>query len=665
MKPRVIVFDLDGVLFDGVKIHFDSLNAALAEVDERYVISEDDAPSFNGIPTRRKLEKLADERDFPRDMFDRVWSRKQEIASQSLGDIDVDERSVKLLETLKGCGYRICVASNSIRDTVETVLTRKGLMPFVDFYMSNEDVVNGKPDPEMYVKCFEHEGVSPGECIVLEDSFVGRTAAHRSGAHVLPVKNPGDVTFEKIDRYASFVRKGGNTRSLTVVIPMAGRGSRFSSDGYALPKPFIQVFGKPMVAAVIENIGIHARYVAIARGEHVTEYGLESALRDATCDNFEIVVVDEVTQGSACTVLRASDTFDGPNPMILANSDQYLEWNPYEFLDEAIGVDGLISCFEDDDPKWSFARVDDRGFVTEVAEKRVISSLATTGVYYFGKGSDYAKYARSMISLDVRTNGEFYNCPVYNEMLKDEGKLVRVHMCRRMWGIGTPGDLGNFVDNFPLKRIAVLFVGRVKFYEKSLEWWKKKIVPKYDVDFFCSVNGIRDEYHEKFVSDFGVKYAEFGEFDTSGSYGLSLYKHASGVAPMNLLSMFYNLENGMRMIGERELDAGAYDAVVYARADMVVDEDLGLDIAFPLDENVVHVPEGGDYLDGLNDQFAYGTSGGMRAYGRVYGLIPELCTSCGKHNTLFHQETILSKALNLQNIETRRFEFPFSLNRGS
>jgi dTDP-glucose pyrophosphorylase len=137
---------------------------------------------------------------------------------------------------------------------------------------------------------------------------------------------------------------------------------------------------------------------------------------------------------------------DNDAPLILANSDQYLEWDPYEFLVRSLEVDGLISCFEADHPKWSYARVDDNGRVTEVAEKRVISNLATTGIYYFSKGSQFVRCADSMISKNIRTNGEFYNCPIYNEIIK-EGGNVGVHMCDRMWGIGVPGDLDVFLKH--------------------------------------------------------------------------------------------------------------------------------------------------------------------------------------------------------------------------
>jgi len=126
----------------------------------------------------------------------------------------------------------------------------------------------------------------------------------------------------------------------------------------------------------------------------------------------------------------------------MANSDQFLEWDSNEFMYSMVAddVDGGIVSFEATHPKWSFAKLDDDGFVSEVAEKKPISNIATVGVYYWSKGSDYVKYAEQMIDKDIRTNNEFYVCPVYNEAIGD-GKKVKVFPIDKMWGLGTPEDL--------------------------------------------------------------------------------------------------------------------------------------------------------------------------------------------------------------------------------
>ncbi len=447
MTVKAIIFDLDGVLFDGVDLHFKAFNKALSNVDDKYTISSSDEHKFNGIPTRMKLKKLTEERGLPSECHQRVWEQKQRFFLESISSLDEDTQKIRIMAELKKLGYKIAVASNSIAATVEDVLVRKGLNEYVDLYLSNDDVIHPKPDPEIYVECVQRLGVTPLECIIVEDSFVGKTAANASGCHVFPVRNPDDVILERLLNYVKYINNGGNTKKLNIVIPMAGLGSRFANVGYKLPKPLIDVNGKPMIQVVVENMNINAHYVFIAMKKHVEEYDVENTIKEVTCGNYTIHTIDELTEGSACTVLKVRDIIDNDNPMMLANSDQYLEWDSYDFLVKSQGVDGLISCFEADHPKWSFAKVDCSGRVTEVAEKKVISNLATTGLYYFAKGSQFVRCADAMIAKNIRTNGEFYNCPIYNELI-GEGGNVRVHMCSKMWGVGTPEDLEYFLQHY-------------------------------------------------------------------------------------------------------------------------------------------------------------------------------------------------------------------------
>ncbi|AGE59680.1 hypothetical protein ATCVTN60342_194R [Acanthocystis turfacea Chlorella virus TN603.4.2] len=446
MSVKSVIFDLDGVLFDGVDLHFKSFNKALSQVDEKYVISSAEEGKFNGIPTRMKLQKLTEERGLPEDIHHRVWEKKQQIFFESISSMGQDIQKIRLMSSLKDLGYKIAVASNSIMETVKAVLTRKGLIEYVDLYLSNDDVTHPKPNPEIYTLCVQKLGVAPSECIIVEDSFVGKMAANASGCHVLPVKNPDDVVLERILNYITYINNGGDTKKLNIVIPMAGLGSRFANVGYTLPKPLIDVNGKPMIQVVVENMNINAHYIFIAMKQHVEQYDIEKTIKEITCDNYTILTVDGLTEGSACTVLKARDIINNDNPMILINSDQYLEWDAYEFLVAAQGVDGLISVFEADHPKWSYAKTDDNGYVTEVAEKKVISNLATTGLYYFAKGSQFVRCADTMITKNIRTNNEFYNCPIYNEAIL-EGAVVKTHGCTKMWGIGTPEDLEVFLEH--------------------------------------------------------------------------------------------------------------------------------------------------------------------------------------------------------------------------
>jgi dTDP-glucose pyrophosphorylase len=254
---------------------------------------------------------------------------------------------------------------------------------------------------------------------------------------------------EAIDTLNGVIKKmiPWRDKKMNVLIPMAGAGSRFAAAGYTFPKPLIEVNGKPMIQVVTENLNVEAHFIYIVQKNHYDKYNLKQLLNliSPGCD---IVQVNSLTEGAACTTLLAKELINNDEPLLMANSDQYVEWNSNECLYAftADGVDGGIVTFRATHPKWSFAKLGDDGFVTEVAEKNPISDIATVGIYYWKKGSDYVKYAEQMIEKDIRTNREFYVCPVFNEAIAD-GKKIRVKDVPKMWGIGTPEDLNYFLEN--------------------------------------------------------------------------------------------------------------------------------------------------------------------------------------------------------------------------
>ena len=214
----------------------------------------------------------------------------------------------------------------------------------------------------------------------------------------------------------------------------------------------IDVNGKPMIQVVVDNLNIEANYIFIVQKSHRKKYNLDTLL-NLISTNCTIVEVDGITEGAACTTLLAKQYIDNNNPLIIANSDQFVEWDSNEFFYnmQETEVDGGIVTFESTHPKWSFAKINDTGFVTEVAEKNPISNLATVGFYYWKHGSDFVKYAEEMISKDIRVNNEFYVCPVFNQAIEN-GKKIKTFNVNRMWGIGTPEDLDYFVGNYKICR---------------------------------------------------------------------------------------------------------------------------------------------------------------------------------------------------------------------
>ena len=452
---KLIIFDLDGVLIESRELHYHSLNDALRSIDSKYVIGRNEHLSiYDGLNTTRKLQLLSETKGLPTEYHDMVWQRKQLATFDLIKKFPIDNKLVDIFTKLKSAGYLIAVASNSIRETVKLSLIKTGVMEYVDYYVSNQDVQYPKPYPEMYWKCMSTLKALPRNTLIIEDSHIGRQGALDSGAVLLAVENSYDVTWDKINTRLQQMNSQMTTNSipwkdgkLNVLVPMAGAGSRFAQQGYTFPKPLIEVNGKPMIQTVVENLNIEAHYIFIVQQEHYEKYNLKYLL-NLIAPSCDIVQVNGVTEGAACSTLLAKEYIDNDSPLVMANSDQYIEWNSNEcmYAFTADEIDGGILTFEATHPKWSYARVGTDGFVSEVAEKKVISNEATVGVYYWKKGSDYVKYAEQMIEKNIRVNNEFYVCPVFNEAIGD-GKKVKVKRVENMWGIGTPEDLETFLKD--------------------------------------------------------------------------------------------------------------------------------------------------------------------------------------------------------------------------
>jgi beta-phosphoglucomutase-like phosphatase (HAD superfamily)/dTDP-glucose pyrophosphorylase len=451
---KLVIFDLDGVLIDSRMIHFIALNRALDEVSPTYPISwQEHLAKYDGLPTTKKLLLLTKEKGLDAQFYDMIWKSKQRHTVELYQDIKPNLDLQCYFDQLKFHQIQIAVASNSIRQTMVMALSRLGVMEQIDFFVSNEDVRHPKPFPEIFWKCMIALKTDIKNTVIIEDSHIGREGAIASGAHLIPVRNQDDVTqglCESIIEYFDGQKTQHipwRNNKMNIVIPMAGHGSRFAQAGYTFPKPLIEVNEKPMIQLVVENLNIEAHYIFIVQKEHYEKYQLLYML-NLIAPGCDIVQVEGVTEGAACTTLLAKELINNDDPLLIANSDQYIEWNSNECLYAftADGIDAGILTFKSVHPKWSYARLDDQGFVAEVAEKRPISDNATVGVYYWKRGADYVKYAEQMIQKNIRTNNEFYVCPVFNEAIGD-GKKVRVKEIAKMWGIGTPEDLKTYLEH--------------------------------------------------------------------------------------------------------------------------------------------------------------------------------------------------------------------------
>lgn len=443
MDNKLFIFDFDGVLVDSKKIHFDSLNAALSEIDLRYVISEiEQSQVYEGLPTKSKLDILNKTKNLPKDFFDQVWRSKQKYSDAMLSRIDIDEDLISMIKFLKSSGFYVAVASNSIRTTLDLGLKRLGIIDLIDYSLSNEDVINPKPDSEIYIKCINHFGVDKKNVIIFEDSPTGLKSAIDSEAKTIFIKNRSKLTMNKILNAINLLNE---TNKINILIPMAGKGNRFLEKGYSKPKPLVQVKDKTMIESVVENLSIDGQYIFIVQKEHCDKYDLDSILESIAPDSI-IIPIDWYTNGTAITTLIAKAFINDSNKLIIANSDQLVDWNSKHFADmlDKDGCSGSILLFNDNNPKWSYAKINN-DLITEVAEKVVISENATVGIYGWTNGSDYVKYVEQMIKKDIRTNDEFYVCPVYNEAIQD-GKKIAPFFVGRMIGLGTPEDLEYYLN---------------------------------------------------------------------------------------------------------------------------------------------------------------------------------------------------------------------------
>ncbi len=455
---KLVIFDLDGVLMDSRELHYEALNRAIKQVtnSHNYIISrEEHLSKYDGLNTTKKLQMLTQDKSLDIDYYDDIWKKKQKQTFELIPLAPKNPNIFEIMHKLNLKGWKIAVASNSIRETVKLALMSMDVLQYVDYFVSNEDVFNPKPFPEMYWKCMTMMKALPKDTIIVEDSHIGREGALNSGAHLYPVKDAYELDVSFLDYVDSFNREENKknipwrNKKMNVLIPMAGAGSRFVAAGYTFPKPLIEVNGKPMIQVVVENLNVESHFIFMVQKEHYEKYNLKQLL-NLIAPGCDIIQIDKITEGAACTTLLAKEFINNDEPLLMANSDQYLEWNSNECLYAftADTIDGGIITFKATHSKWSFAKVGDDGLVSEVAEKNPISDIATAGIYYWKKGSDYVKYAEQMIQKNILTNNEFYVCPVFNEAIAD-GKKIRIKNIDKMWGIGTPEDLHYFLEKGP------------------------------------------------------------------------------------------------------------------------------------------------------------------------------------------------------------------------
>lgn len=197
-KIKAVLFDMDGVLIEAKEWHYEALNRAL-DLFGMPISRFDHLTTFDGLPTRKKLEMLSLDRGLPAQLHEFINEMKQQYTMELVHTQckPVFEHEYAL-SNLKTRGYKLAVCSNSVRNTVESMMQKSGLLIYLDHLISNEDVRKGKPDPEMYLNAINHFGLQPDECLIVEDNENGIKAARAAGSHLLVVKNTSDTNLENI-----------------------------------------------------------------------------------------------------------------------------------------------------------------------------------------------------------------------------------------------------------------------------------------------------------------------------------------------------------------------------------------------------------------------------------------------------------------------------------
>ena len=252
---------------------------------------------------------------------------------------------------------------------------------------------------------------------------------------------------------------------MNILVPMAGRGSRFLAEiyknsEYSKPKPIIRIAGRTMIEWALSSLPIkeNDQLIFLVLKEHVINSRIDDELRRIFGDGIKVIIVDKITEGAACTALLAKEFINNDEPLIITDSDHFVDGRKLfeDIRYHGNKIDGIIPVFYANNSKWSFSKTDAEGFVIETAEKIQISRNANIGIYYFSKGRDFVWAAEEMIEENDRTNNEFFVAPTYNYLIR-RGKRIALTRPKFVFGLGTPNDIEKFKEFLKRGEVANRF----------------------------------------------------------------------------------------------------------------------------------------------------------------------------------------------------------------
>ena len=307
-----------------------------------------------------------------------------------------------------------------------------------------------------------------------------------------------------------------------LLVPIAGKGQRFVDDGFHMPKPLIMVDDKHIIDWSFLSINKDEYdIVFVVRKEHIYNFGMDTILRNKFGEDIKIVETDKITSGTVASCLLAKDLINNKQQLVIYTLDVHFQ-NKFSIEDVDTDSDGFILTFKANNPAYSYAELDSSGLVIRTAEKEVISENAATGIYYFKEGSAFVKYAEEMVDKNLRTNNEFYVCPLYNLMIKD-GLKVRTKQVEKMYLMGTPTELNFFKNHvnkkFGEKPIALCSdhsgfelkeITKQILDEKGLKYIDFGTYVKKDCDYNDYVKSVAQFIQDKYC-DFGFVFCRSGQ----------------------------------------------------------------------------------------------------------------------------------------------------------
>lgn len=437
---KLIIFDIDGVLIDSKDTHYIALNKALNDIAPEFAISkEKHIEIYDGLPTKIKLNMLV-KNGLNENLVEKIYKLKQKYTNDLL--INTTKKSIKLKYIFSELSnkYILSIATNCINETANNILNNLGIRQYISSVYTNE-ICKSKPNTEMWLSAMIKHNVSATETLIIEDSYYGRKGAFSSGANLMQINNSNDINLDDIQESINKCNKKLKWKEdINILIPCAGSGSRFANVGYKNPKPLIDVYNLPMIKQVVNNINIEGNLIFVILEKYCKEFNFDKILK-VMFPKCKLVICKEQPQGQAASMLAAKDLINSDKPLLLANSDQIINWDSGKFMSDMKkeNIDGSILTFKANETRWSYARCEGK-MVVETAEKRVISDDATVGIYYWKRGKDFVNSCNEMIKNNDTFNNEFYACPSFNYAIKN-GLNIEKYEIAQMFGIGTPEDL--------------------------------------------------------------------------------------------------------------------------------------------------------------------------------------------------------------------------------